>query len=583
MKPRWLVAIGSLIISFVGAWSLYRRHASNAFIPRPSASRPLAQITPEGALLYIEAKDFSSLLSDWNNSPEKARWLESDNNRVFSESRMLLRLRRFYENFAVAAGAPPDTRFVSDAAGKESIFALYDIGQIEFIYITHLPSAGFLNSVLWQSRNKFQPRSAAGHPFFICNDKSSGQLVAFAIAGDYLLLGTREDLVAHALEMLSGQSGRNLQQEEWFSRALSEAPATSGDLRMVLNLKKIAVAPQFRTYWIQQNITEMQGYVASVSDLYRQGRVYREERVLLRKSPPGERNETQDQTQSSLSTASLLSFVPPSSGFYQIKKCDPKEAANILEQRILSPRVSSDITQSRAPQISLTAGEIGSESDLDTRIDVAPPLSSEKSAALRQQFQQANAQAFLIVQGTRRNHDNVLLTIPSAMVVAASNDWNPEALQSALQADLGSGMTVATLGVGWKLVHGKSGSASDYFESDGIRPIQLAVRGKLLYISTEPEMLEAMLRSNNSETLPAGVIYAAAFNHRQERQNFYNLTSDIDRSAQSASTWEKNQPRFFSQNISSLSQTLERLESEKVVIRQSKDTVFQAVTYQWVE
>src|SRR5205807_7923878 len=138
--------------------------------------------------------------------------------------------------FAVAAGVPPDTRFVSEAAGKESIFALYDIGKIEFLYITHLPSASFLNSALWQSRNKFQPRSAAGAPFFTCKDEGSGQIVAFAVAGDYLLLATREDLMAHALELLRGQPGRSLQQEEWFSKTLAEAPATSGELRMVLNL-----------------------------------------------------------------------------------------------------------------------------------------------------------------------------------------------------------------------------------------------------------------------------------------------------------------------------------------------------------
>src|SRR5439155_26346393 len=172
--------------------------------------------------------------------------------------------------FAVAAGVPPDTRFVSEAAGKESIFAVYDISRIEFLYVTHLPSASSLNSVLWKSRSKFQPRSAGGAPFFVCKDADSGQVVAFAIAGDYLLLATREDLLAHALELLRGQPGRSLQQEEWFSKAVSEAPATTGDLRMVLNLAKIAVAPQFRTYWIQQNITEMQGYTASVSDLYRQ-------------------------------------------------------------------------------------------------------------------------------------------------------------------------------------------------------------------------------------------------------------------------------------------------------------------------
>ena len=32
---------------------------------------------PSGAVLYLEAKDFSSLLSAWSGSPQKQQWLKS--------------------------------------------------------------------------------------------------------------------------------------------------------------------------------------------------------------------------------------------------------------------------------------------------------------------------------------------------------------------------------------------------------------------------------------------------------------------------------------------------------------------------
>lgn len=574
MKTRRLLPACLLIFSFAGAWSLYHR---NARVPSPP--HPLAQLAPEGALLYLEAKDFSGLLSDWNGSPEKAKWLESENSDVFSESRMFLRLQRFYENFAVAAGVPPDTRFVSDAAGRESMFALYDIGKIEFLYVTHLPSAGFLNSVLWKSRNKFQPRSAAGTPFFTRKDADSGQVVAFAIAGDYLLLATREDLMAHALETLSGQPGRSLQQEAWFTKAVSEAPATSGDLRMVLNMARIAVAPQFRTYWIQQNITEMKGYTAAVCDLYREGRVYREERVLLRKDREGGNDDAHGRIESSSSVASLLPFASSDAGFYQIRKSNPQEALDIVEQKIFSPHVAAAGPQSRAPQVFLTSGEIGLESDLDTRIDVAPPSKQNSFSRLRHQFDQANAEALLIVQGTRDNEDGVLLTIPSAVVVAAAHDWDAQSVQSALQADLAAGVSVATLGLDWQRVDQDGG----YFELNGVRPLQLAVRGKFLYISMERQLLLSMLQANPSESQLKDLTYVASFNHARERENFADLMGDIDHSAQSTSAYESSKPRFFSENIASLSYTLERLESEKIVIREDKNRVFQTVTYQWTD
>jgi hypothetical protein len=600
MKMRWLVAVGLIAVSFVGAWSFYQRQPAAVSRPvgsRPPASRPLDQVTPEGALLYIEAQDFSKLLNDWNGAPEKAKWLESENNRVFSQSRMFFRLRRFYQSFAVAAGVPPDTEFITDAAGKESVFALYDIGKVEFLYITHLPSTGFLNSVLWRSRNKFQPRSAGGAAFFTRKDEESGQVVAFAVAGDYLLLATREDLMAHALQLLGGQPGRSVQQEEWFSKVVAEAPATKGDLRMVLNLGKITVAPHFRSYWIQQNITEMAGYTSAVSDLYRQGRVYREERVLLRKVQEGAKDETRDEPKdeardktrnaidSSGTVDALLALAPDDSGFYQTSVSTPQEALDVLAQKILSPQASVARTQSQAPQIFLTDGEIGSESDLETRIDVAVAATSKENSfsGLSRQFEQANARVFLVVQGTRRNPDDVLLTIPSVMVIEASHDWNLHALQSALQADLASGLSAATLGLGWKPVD----QAGGYFELDGIHPLQLTVRGNLLYIGNQPEMLAAVLQTKNTTVQHVqhlqtqGATYVAGFNHARERKNFYELTAAIDHSAQSASPYQSNQPRLFSQNISSLSRTLARLESEKVVVREVKNKVFQTVIYQW--
>jgi len=46
-------------------------------------------------------------------------------------------------------------------------------------------------------------------------------VVAFAVAGDYLILGTREDLVAGALELYSGSKGHNLTQEGWYTQALA--------------------------------------------------------------------------------------------------------------------------------------------------------------------------------------------------------------------------------------------------------------------------------------------------------------------------------------------------------------------------
>jgi len=52
--------------------------------------------------------------------------------------------------------------FLTQVAGAQSALALYDIGKLEFLYITKLSSASSMQSTLWQTRAKFETRSVAG-------------------------------------------------------------------------------------------------------------------------------------------------------------------------------------------------------------------------------------------------------------------------------------------------------------------------------------------------------------------------------------------------------------------------------------
>ncbi len=53
---------------------------------------PLSKFVPAGPLLYLEAKDFSALLADWNSSAQKKQWTQSSNFEVFSRSRLFMRI-----------------------------------------------------------------------------------------------------------------------------------------------------------------------------------------------------------------------------------------------------------------------------------------------------------------------------------------------------------------------------------------------------------------------------------------------------------------------------------------------------------
>jgi hypothetical protein len=536
---------------------------------------PLSKFVPAGPLLYLEAQDFSSLLSDWNSSPQKKQWIKSDNYEVFSRSRLFLRLQGAGQQFAAAAGLPPDMDFFSQVAGQRSAVAIYDIGKLEFLYITYLPSAKSMQSSLYQTRAKFEPRNALGVDFYVRRDPQSEREVAFAISGDYLLLATRQDLMAGALQLMSGKQDRTVESESWWTQSTAAA-GHAGDLRMVLDLQTLVPNGYFRTYWVQQNITDLSQYSAAVSDLFRSGKEYREERVLIRKKEPA-----QAASGDSLAAAADLSrLIPESAGVY-VTAANPSADScfALLEAKILVPHLGPAPVSQIAPQVQLTSGEQGASSDLETRLDQAPaeaPATTSSATPLKDLLGKTPILASLQLQSTQRDSAGVFVRIHSALVYAAASDWSEERVHSVLNEFVRPGLTAGQLGTSWQ-------QKSGYQQLDGLWPLTVAVRGKDLIVSDDPALMESVLANLPRKSDRKPLEYFAGFNHKQERENFVRFTSLVDRPNVPANAGPgfEREPQFFSGNMASLSATLAEVTAERIEIRSDGGKVRQTVTYEW--
>src|SRR2546426_329370 len=189
------------------------------------ARQPLSNWMPAGALLYLESSDFATQLRDWNRSEVKTRWLASKNHEQFLTTRLVLKLKEVYADFSSAAGFEPDLDELETVAGSDTALALYDLRRLDLVYISRLPSAQLGQNVLTRVRADYQRRNAAGESYFV--RQSGNRTAAFAIAGDYVVVSTREDLIAAALELIRGNSaGRSINQETWYEDALR---AIAGD------------------------------------------------------------------------------------------------------------------------------------------------------------------------------------------------------------------------------------------------------------------------------------------------------------------------------------------------------------------
>lgn len=561
MKHAALLVAGLLSAT----WGAYR-----AAIAPPAPE--LFRFIPSGALLYLQAKDFSSLLSDWDKSQEKESWLHSKNYDVFSQSRLFLRLRDASAQFSSAAGVPADASLLRQIAGKQTALALYDIGNLQFLYMTRLPSRDSAQSALWQTRSKFETRSAGGVTFFYRQDADSGREVAFAVTDDYLVLATREELMVGTLELLAGGKNHSIEEEAWWSRPIAAAGAP-GDLRMVLNLEKIAPSPYFRSYWIQRNITEMKQYSSAIADLTRSNKEYLEERTLLRKEAAADKPADD---KGPAAVAEILRLVPADIGIYEAKaNPDPKDSLQLLTVKILAPRLGPAAPEKLVPQVQLGSGETGSSSDLETRIDQPPvqnPVGVDHRAPLRDLFAKNRIFAQLQLQRTDRDPAGVFVRIHSAVAFLGESNWDEQSVHAAVAEFTRPEFTSQQLGVAWK-------SASGYSVLDGLRPLAVAIREKYLLVSDDATLLTGALAALNQKTTASPAVFAAGFLHHRERENFVALTKFLDLGAKTSVAGAT--PQFFSENMASLSFALKHVSSEKIVIRDAADRETQTITYSW--
>lgn len=567
MKRAFILSVCVTVLALGVALGAYR-----SFAPAPLP--PLSRYAPSGALLYLEAKDFASLLSTWNSSREKHQWLKSANYEVFSRSRLFFRLGGASDKFAAAAGLPPDMNFLSQVAGTQSALALYDIGNLELLYITKLASAGASQSTLWQSRAKFSTREAGGVTFYLRRDAESEKEVLFAVKDDYLLLATREDLMARALELMAGGKNPTIETEPWFSRSVSNG-GPSGDLRMVLNLEALVPSPYFRSYWVQQNITDMKQYASAVCDLFLSKSEFREERVLIKKTAPA----AEPSEDGAAAVADLARLVPPDAGVFQLRASPTPEAAlTLLETKLLAPHLGPGVASQVAPQVTLTSGETGNAADLETRIDVAPAMrqgSSDSTQLLRNLLQANPPRASLQLQSSALAGDGVFVRLHSAVAFVSATDWNEASVRSALVDFVRPAFTASQLGVTWV-------SREGYAQLDGLWPFAVSVRGKYLVVSDDPDLMGAVLGRWNAKSDAKPAILAAGFNHSRERERFSRFTGQLDaRSDGAAKAGDAGAPAFFSRNIAGLSSTLAGVSSQRIVVRDTREKVLQTVTYEW--
>jgi hypothetical protein len=274
----------------------------------------------------------------------------------------------------------------------------------------------------------------------------------------------------------------------------------------------------------------------------------------------------------------VLRLVPDTAGLYRAwASPSAADARSLILRKVIAPSADSSLRNRIAPRLGQTGGQTGDAADLESRIDEearAPRATGYQTAALDQLVATAPLTAMLHVESTRAAADGIFVDRGSVVVLARSTDWQAGAARDAFRTLVQPMWTKGGLGLNW--IDARIGTQS-FSRLEGLEPLAVTERGRLLFVANDPALLAAVLESISKPPSTVAGGYAAGFRHAVERGRFASVMRFIDRASIDA---ENREPMFFSETLASLSETLSRVDSASIVVRDAGATVSQTVTYQ---
>jgi hypothetical protein len=245
-------------IAMLSLTAIIAAAATLAAAPPATAQDSLefARVVPPGALVYVEVADFGGRLQQFLKTDFARKFPETRAFKDFTTTKLFNKLGDRIGELEQATGFGLTLERVAELAGGRSALALYDIGELQFVFLTRMPFEKAAATALWNLRSQFEERIVEGVNYFFKEDPDGRTALMFAIVGDTLVAGTDLLRFEASLKLLNKKGGDTLAASESFAAAL---PSGFGleDAFLYLDQERIAETPHFRSYWIFGNQEEL--------------------------------------------------------------------------------------------------------------------------------------------------------------------------------------------------------------------------------------------------------------------------------------------------------------------------------------
>lgn len=298
-----------------------------------------AEDLPGGAVIFAETGDLGRLIEIWGGSVTADRYLQSRNFREFSNRRLGLRLAARWREFSDGIGSEIGSSFLRSLSKRQAALAVYDVGELELVFIAPLSRAAFEASLLFGLKGTFEEsQTEKGTAFyskeFEVDNGRRDQKVFFGQIAGRLVIATDEKLFAATeTNLLESASRSKLSQDAAFGLLRDTDPRAF--VTVWIDQRALNGDYYFRRYWLGKKVSELAGYRSGRFTLkIEKDRIVEERQYLLTrtKSP---------RILSARQLRELRGFVPMNATFYRIQTADRLSAGREILGSLFAEQVTS--------------------------------------------------------------------------------------------------------------------------------------------------------------------------------------------------------------------------------------------------
>ena len=257
---------------------------------QPRGEYGLANDLPRGAFVYAQFANLPALIEQWDHSKLKERYLNSTNYKQLQHRHLLLKLISRWEEFNNALGFQLDMSAITGAAESKAALAVYDIGQLDLVFIAPLSEEKTTLTQFFTNKDKFEKIEAPGGAIYYRQavDADRGrqkQTLAFATLNGRFILASNESLLLRTIANINHQNTKD---------TLAADPAFTNLSRKLrahfvtvwVDQEKLNHDYYFKHYWLPQNVDQLERIRAGMFDLEQQQGRWIERREFLTKDHP---------------------------------------------------------------------------------------------------------------------------------------------------------------------------------------------------------------------------------------------------------------------------------------------------------